>query len=128
MKERVLKVIDYYGINKNKFYKQTGFSNGFLDKEGTIGCDKLEIILNIYPDIDPDWLITGKGNMFRLNNLINVKESLEDKNEILILKDVDQDVIRHYKNLYDNQMALVESQKQIIELLREKLNKIETDK
>lgn len=61
--ERVLQLIEFKGLNKSRFYKDTGLSNGFLDKVKDIGSSKLEDILNAYPDINPAWLITGKGEM-----------------------------------------------------------------
>jgi phage repressor protein C with HTH and peptisase S24 domain len=61
--DRILQLIKYKGINRRKFYIETGFSNGFLDKVKDIGVSKLEHILKVYPDINPEWLLTGNGNM-----------------------------------------------------------------
>jgi len=61
--DRILQIIDYKGINKRKFYIETGLSNGFLDKVKDIGASKIEDILATYPDINPEWLLTGKGYM-----------------------------------------------------------------
>lgn len=63
--DRVLKIIDFKGINKNKFYIETGLSNGFLDKVKDIGGSKIEQILNSYPEINPEWLLTGEGVMLK---------------------------------------------------------------
>jgi hypothetical protein len=62
-KERILQFIDFKGISKREFYLNTGLSNGFLDKVFNIGSDKLEIILSKYSEINPAWLLTGKGIM-----------------------------------------------------------------
>lgn len=61
--DRILQLIQYKGINKRKFYIETGLSNGFLDKVKDIGASKIEQILNSYPDVNPEWLLTGKGCM-----------------------------------------------------------------
>ena len=61
--DRILQLIEYKGINKRKFYIETGLSNGFLDKVKNIGGSKIEKILIAYPDINPEWLLTGNGNM-----------------------------------------------------------------
>lgn len=66
MIERILQIIEYKGINKSIFYKNTGLSNGFLDKVKDIGASKLELILNTYDDIDMEWLLTGKGSMLKV--------------------------------------------------------------
>lgn len=63
--DRVLEIIDLKNINKSTFYKLTGLSNGFLDKVKDIGASKIESILNVFEDINPEWLITGKGSMLK---------------------------------------------------------------
>nr|DAN23108.1 MAG TPA_asm: HTH-type transcriptional regulator [Bacteriophage sp.] len=63
--ERILQFIEYKGITKYEFHKKNGFSNGFLDKSRAIGTDKCAIILENYPEINPEWLITGIGEMLR---------------------------------------------------------------
>lgn len=61
--ERILQIIDYKGITKSKFYKETGLSNGFLDKVKDIGTSKLDYILRTYPEVNINWLVTGRGHM-----------------------------------------------------------------
>ena len=63
--ERVLQYIEYKGVSKYKFYKETGLSNGFLDKNRNIGSDKCEIISSHYKDLSLNWLITGEGDMLK---------------------------------------------------------------
>lgn len=63
--ERIKKYIDYKGISKYRFYKDTGLSNGFLDKNENIGSDKCEIIIDLYPDLSLEWIITGRGEMLK---------------------------------------------------------------
>ena len=51
-----------------------------LKKQGAIGTDKLENILNIYPDISPLWLLKGEGNMISANETgIEMVETLKAK-------------------------------------------------
>lgn len=78
--KRILQYIEYKGINKHKFYIQTGLSNGFLDKVKDIGTSKIEIIYSIYPEINLEWLITGKGEMLKkeiINNENLAAEPIE---------------------------------------------------
>lgn len=81
--ERIKKYIDYKGITKYRFYKETSLSNGFLDKTGNIGSDKCERIIYQYPDLNPDWLLTGKGNMLRDNTDTPISAALPEHPEIL---------------------------------------------
>ena len=78
---RIIDFITTKGLNKNEFYKITGLSNGYLDKVKSIGADKIEIILNNFPDINLKWLITGNGAMLEsgtVKNDENYKERLEE--------------------------------------------------
>jgi len=63
--DRILKIIEIKDLNKSQFYKKTGLSNGFLDKVKDIGASKIEYILNSFPDVNAEWLITGQGSMFK---------------------------------------------------------------
>lgn len=67
--ERIKQFIDYKGIAISAFEKSIGMSNASLGKSlktgGTIGADKLGIILNTYPEINLRWLVTGEGEMLR---------------------------------------------------------------
>lgn len=64
---RILELIESKGISKSQFYRDTGLSNGFLDKVKDIGVSKLELILNAYPEVNMGWLITGLGDMYDLS-------------------------------------------------------------
>jgi hypothetical protein len=61
--ERILKYLDFRGITKYKFCKDLGLSNGFLDKPREISTDKYANILVYFPELNPDWLLTGVGPM-----------------------------------------------------------------
>ncbi len=73
--DRILKIIELNNINKSQFYKTTGLSNGFLDKVKDIGASKIEYILKAYPDINPEWLLTGRGEMLKKDQAVIIKES-----------------------------------------------------
>jgi cyanate lyase len=61
--------IDYKGLSLRGFEQSIGVSNGSFTsqlKNGkTIGIDKLENILQVYDELNPDWVLTGRGNMLR---------------------------------------------------------------
>ena len=64
-KERILKFIDYKGISKNRFYKETGISNGVLDKLSGLSMDTVEKFYSTYNEVNPEWLLTGEGEMLK---------------------------------------------------------------
>ncbi len=65
--ERIKNFIDLEGISVSAFEKVVGFSNGAfasqLKNRRTIGVDKLENILNSFPQLNPSWSLTGNGDM-----------------------------------------------------------------
>jgi len=67
--KRIKEYIDYKGIRISTFEKSIGISNGSfggqLKKNKTIGVDKLETILKFYPDLNAEWVLTGKGTMLK---------------------------------------------------------------
>lgn len=84
--ERVRKYLVYKKITRYRFYKDLGFSNGLLNKDGNLGSDKCEKILSYYRDINPQWLLTGEPPM--LKSEIAPVQKLEDKNLIPFYDDV----------------------------------------
>jgi SOS-response transcriptional repressor LexA len=64
VKERIFLFIEYVGISKNKFEKMAGLSTGYLKNfKGSLGADKLEGILNVFPELNREWLLNGNGQM-----------------------------------------------------------------
>src|SRR5690554_2385314 len=94
--DRILKIIELEGINKSQFYKKTGLSNGFLDKVKDVGVSKIEDILKSYPKINPEWLLTGKGNMLRSSESKKVESSSEDvlKDKIISLLEAENERLK----------------------------------
>jgi phage repressor protein C with HTH and peptisase S24 domain len=66
--ERVGQYIEKKGISYYAFENSLGASRGSISKavkEGkSIGSNVLETIMSIYSDINPNWLLTGQGDMF----------------------------------------------------------------
>ncbi|MBF0648092.1 MULTISPECIES: S24 family peptidase [Dysgonomonas] len=79
-KDRIIQFIDKQGISKNKFYNQTGVSNGTLDKKSGITGETIAKIYTAYPEINLEWLISGEGEMIKsslfwsYDNLQSVRE------------------------------------------------------
>lgn len=67
--KRIKEYIDFKGIRISMFEKSIGISNGSfggqLKKNRTIGIDKLERILTFYPELNAEWVLTGKGTMLK---------------------------------------------------------------
>jgi len=61
--DRIKQIIEYKGISTRKFCIEIGVANGFFDKVKDVGSGKVLKILETYPDISANWLLTGKGDM-----------------------------------------------------------------
>lgn len=68
-KERMLYYIDFKGINKSEFYRETGISNGVLDKKSGINSATIEKFISKYPEVNELWLISGKEPMMKSHTL-----------------------------------------------------------
>ena len=73
IKENILHFIESQSIKKDDFYKITGISASNFKGVGLkseIGGDKIVKILSCYPNLSPEWLLTGKGSMLKENKKI----------------------------------------------------------
>lgn len=85
IKARVLEHIDSLNISKNKFYKLTGIPNGTLDKKTGVSEMFIEKYISTFPEINPSWLLTGKGKMLLSEeNQISLVGSFEEDHVITI--------------------------------------------
>lgn len=68
IKERIIQLIEYKKIPKEEFYVRIGMTSAnFRGKAKTtpINSTAIENILSEIPDVNPEWLLTGKGSMFK---------------------------------------------------------------
>ena len=66
VKERIKKFIDHEGLSISAFEKTIEVSNGYVNSiSKNIGIDKLNVIVEKYPQLSLEWLITGKGEMLK---------------------------------------------------------------
>jgi len=70
--------LKYKGIKVSQSEKDLGLSNSTLAKaisgNKSIKTDNLEKFLNFYPDVNPIWLLTGKGEMLIANDTDNIDD------------------------------------------------------
>jgi phage repressor protein C with HTH and peptisase S24 domain len=65
IKQNILQYVDYLGITKYTFYKNTGITRGVLDQDTGMSEENIARFLAQYPDVNPDWLIFGSGEMLK---------------------------------------------------------------
>ena len=76
IKKRILQFLDYKGLSKYEFYKITGVSNGVLSQKGGMSESNTMKFLSQFPDVNLNWLLTGKGEMIKTND---ESENLHEK-------------------------------------------------
>lgn len=73
-KDRIDSIIKAYHLSRAEFERICGLSNGYTRNLGYApGLDKVQRILQRFPNINRTWLLNGEGEMFY---------SIEDKNQI----------------------------------------------
>ena len=81
--ERLKIFIDYLGISHNKFARSIGISGAqisyIINSHQNFGVDKLLKIINIYPELNVEWLLTGKDKMLKKTGEAPSDEELTDK-------------------------------------------------
>ena len=70
IKARILEYIEFKGISKYEFYRDSEITRSVLDKEGGISENNIAKFLAYEPNIDIIWLMTGEGEMFPQPNLV----------------------------------------------------------
>ena len=67
VKERVILFCRFKNLSIREFEKQCNVSNGYFNnlKNGGIAYNKMLIILESFPELNGDWLATGRGEMLK---------------------------------------------------------------
>ncbi len=63
IKERILEYLEFKGVTKYKYSKDTGTSNGILTQKNGITEKVLLTFLKYAKDINVNWLMLNKGSM-----------------------------------------------------------------
>ncbi|MCD0469774.1 S24 family peptidase [Flavobacterium sp. JAS] len=70
--ERFYQYLEYKGVKPTRYEKDNGLSNGYLGtqlkRNGNLGEDILNKIIDNCLDLNPVWLLTGRENMIKINN------------------------------------------------------------
>ena len=64
IKDRLKKFAEFQNVSIREFERKCELGNSFVNHIGqSLGVDKLEKILRVYPDLNKDWLLYGEGEM-----------------------------------------------------------------
>ena len=127
MKDRLIIFLEYLGIGQNKFSQNVGLSAGYVNNLGeNISSRSLNKILNVYPQLNEKWLLTGKGEMIKPINTQKAKGNNSINSNI---NNVEGNVtISHndFSNLLYLQKVYQEVQKELNERLKTSQKQIDT--
>lgn len=112
IKKRALYIAKYEGVNIEFFCESIGMSYGSFKgsaKQRPLNSNAIKKILNIYSNINAEWLVLGKGNMIKPIQEDDVEEP-QIKNKSSIGNDFDffyrLDAFMKAKGLNNNTIAL----------------------
>lgn len=73
-KERLLDFIAHKNMIVSEFERICGLSNGYVgNMKNTVGRKGLNEIRRAFPDLNPEWLLTGRGEM--INPISGITQS-----------------------------------------------------
>ncbi|MGQ1929031.1 transcriptional regulator [Ornithobacterium rhinotracheale] len=85
IKERILYLLDMKGVAKSTFFPKIGMTYGNFtgkSKETPLNSDAIGNILSEFPDLNPEWLLTGKGEMLKGNTSID-NDNIKSENSVV---------------------------------------------
>ena len=124
IKKNILYFIDNQNISKYELYQKTGISNGVLSQKGGMSEENTIKFLSYYTNVSADWLLTGKGEMFKkeglvqqahnnISSTINQHQTIHASEDYETLKKENQRLTQENSGLKDK----------IIQLMEEKISK-----
>lgn len=69
IKQKILLFLEYSGVSLYEFYKKSGVTRGILTQSTGISEENIARFLAYAPEVNPSWLLTGKGEMLKSNDI-----------------------------------------------------------
>lgn len=105
-RKRIIDFIENQSIRPKDFLSKTGLAKGFVDRshqKSGISDIYLSKILDNYPELNAEWLVTGKGDMLK-----PLKLDIKEEHNML-----DEPEPNTMINLLKKQLELLEETKQL---------------
>ena len=86
IKERVVQVIEIKWIAKEKFFEKIGVTSANFRgnaRKTPLNSTTIENILSEIPELNPEWLLTGKGSIFKESEK-SINQNLNGDDNIMI--------------------------------------------
>ena len=79
MRDRIKLILEHYGLTQTKFAQLIGVSKGMVShvmsangRHSVFTESTISKIKEVFPKINIEWLVTGKGDMFTMNTVSNL--------------------------------------------------------
>ena len=87
MKKRLIQFLNHLEIGQDKFAKNVGLSRGYVNNiKDNMTLKSVNKIVQVYPELNEKWLLTGEGKMLKENNISAPKpetNKMDNPNQIL---------------------------------------------
>ena len=111
--QRIKLIMKYFSLNRLKFSEKIGIQvttlNHILNGRNNASLSVILNICNAYPEINPGWLLMGRGEMFSESNTSKVIEKRYSRKSVISLK------LKKYLITYMSIRRFKSNQIQIIE-------------
>jgi hypothetical protein len=116
IKERIIYFVENQSIKKKDFFYKVGITSANFRGNAVntpLNSNTFENIFALYPEINLEWLITGKGNMLK-SDVLNNQNNIENIDNDPKYKDQsNQSLLQEIENL-KNTISLLESERDFL--------------
>ncbi|OQA84953.1 MAG: hypothetical protein BWY27_01378 [Bacteroidetes bacterium ADurb.Bin234] len=116
IKENILYFADSLNISRREFYRKINVSRGTLESASGITEEILSKFIATFPEINLQWLILGKGEMYQ-DNKLNINP-LYSKTQI---EQKTCEKCEEKERIISSQQQTIETQQQLIRFLQEQI-------
>lgn len=111
IKKNILQYLKLKDITMYEFYKKTGITRGVLSQNNGMSEENTTKILAYFQEINPEWLLTGKGSMLKSEDCNKIQED-EISNNV----DYKEKYINIIEENRELRIDIINKEKQIQEL------------
>lgn len=133
VKERIKAFCRAEGMAVSAFEESIGVSNGYVNSiSKSIGIDRLNILIEKYSNLNIEWVLTGKGEMYKTKGTTPIQsrdnsaiEAIKDTNKVpneQAYKDINS------VDIINKLIATIQEQAEEIGQLRERIAQLQREK